>query len=630
MTDNDTAEPVLRRGHQTDKIVPKIVGQADKLQQKYQGQTGTGSSDKKGPPGGFDPTPLPSVPPGYTLRITFHKAENLPFADLKTLSSDPYILAILQTDVPKRHKQDPDVQWRTPTIHRNTNPEWNTEWIVANVPKSGFFLKCRLYDEDPSDHDDRLGNAHIVVHHIDDNWKGMSHERFNLKKRMGSKRAYTLRGAAALVSRRVKMGGHLIVSVENLGRTKAESGGHVYTVGPLAWSRHFSPLIGRLVGIKDTEQGQDGKKTEKYNFQAIQLQLQGPVPADLYHRYVEFRPFIAGMFTAHSLRGRLLNRALHHQHARIYNYDRTTKYGLFQEPCMELTKQFLEFVHYDEGGRIFTYVLTLDAQMRFTETGKEFGVDLLSKHTMHSDVSIYIAFSGEFFIRRIRQAHLHRKDKNVDPASGTHPPAPDPEDTKNGNGIKKNNKRKDNNKEGAQSRTSGGITPSRDPSDYELIIDNDSGTYRPNAQKLPLLREYLSHNFPGLKVVTLDCQADEEKMKKLKNEQRERKKQSGQQVMYLQNLSMSSLSSSDEERLEAGAPDGQRKESTYKHGMHKLMDGGKDQHHDGGSPESGKVDASAERQEVERNGEGGGGGGGGNDEPAVHGSPAGQEPEKQQ
>ncbi|EXJ79120.1 hypothetical protein A1O3_08621 [Capronia epimyces CBS 606.96] len=600
MGDNDSEAPVLRQGHPTDKIAPKLVNQADKLQEKYQAQAGAGSSDKKkGPAGGFDDTPLPHAPPGYTLKITFHKAENLPFADLQTLSSDPYVLAVLHTDLPKRHKQDPELTLRTPTIHRNTNPEWNTEWIVANVPKSGFYLKCRLYDEDPSDHDDRLGNAHVVVHQIDDNWKGLSHQSFKLKKRMGSKRAYTFRGAAALVSKRIKMGGHLIVSVENLGRTQDENGGRAYTLGPLAWSRHFSPMIGRLVGIKDTEQGQDGKKTEKYNFQAVQLQLRGPIPAELYHRYVEFKSFVAGMFTAHSLRGRLLNRALHHQHARIYNYDRTTKYGAFQEPCIDLTKQFLEFVHYDEGGRIFTYVLTLDAQLRFTETGKEFGVDLLSKHTMHSDVSIYIAFSGEFFIRRIRHPQQHKKDKNVDPASGTHPPAPDPEAIKNGN-----NDHDDGDKEEDQSTTQS--RPHGEPSDYELIIDNDSGTYRPNAKTLPLLRQFLSQNFPGLKVVTLDCQADEEKMKKLKDEQREHKKQSGQQITYLQNVSMSSLSSSDEERLEAQAADGQPKEHKYKHEVHKFMGGGKDQHHDFETEEPGHADGNAAENEAKRDGEGGG------------------------
>lgn len=53
-----------------------------------------------------------------------------------------------------------------------------------------------------------------------------------------------------------------------------------------------------------------------------------------------------------------------------------------------MTLQFLDMVHYDTGGRLFTYVITLDGMFRFTETGKEFGIDLLSKHTMHSDVQV--------------------------------------------------------------------------------------------------------------------------------------------------------------------------------------------------------------------------------------------------
>lgn len=604
MADQDTESPTLRREHPTDKLGPKLVDKTEKLQQKHHG---SGNSGKE-PAGGFDSIPVPKAPSGYTVKITFHKAENLPFADLNTLSSDPFIHAVLRTDTPKRHKQDPDLTIRTPTVHRNTNPEWNTEWIVANVPKSGFFLKCRLYDEDPSDHDDRLGNAHITVGHIDDNWEGFSHRKYELKKRMASKRAYTFRGCAALFNRDIKMGGDLIVSVENLGKTNDDCDGRLYTIGPLPWSRHFSPLMGRLTGTKNASQGKDGKETEKYkyvatvgaekvanrcSFQSIQMQLRGPVPADLYHRYVEFKPFVAGMFTSHSLRGRLLNRALHHQHARVYNYDRTTKYGVFQEPTVETTKQFLEFVRYDEGGRIFTYVVTLDAQLRFTETGKEFGIDLLSKHTMHSDVSIYIAFSGEFFIRRIRHAQAHKNDKSVDPEEETHPPAPDPE----AEGEEEEPDKISNSKEDSPTNRH------REPSHYELIIDNDSGTYRPNAKKLTIFRDFLSDNFPGLKVVTLDCQGDEEKMKKLKDEQRERKKKSGKAVMYQQNSSSSSLSSSDAEYLDARA-DGGPTESRYKHEMHKFMDGGSDEHHGDEEPTT-EENGSAEKSDGNEKGEDG-------------------------
>ena len=55
------------------------------------------------------------------------------------------------------------------------------------------------------------------------------------------------------------------------------------------------------------------------SFQANELQLQGPVPNDLYHRYVEFRTFVGGMFEGTGLRGRILNRALHHQVSSLLN-----------------------------------------------------------------------------------------------------------------------------------------------------------------------------------------------------------------------------------------------------------------------------------------------------------------------
>ena len=245
------------------------------------------------------------------------------------------------------------------------------------------------------------------------------------------------------------------------------------------------------------------------------------------------------MFTSHTLKGRILNHALHQQHARIYQYARSTIYGLFPSPSKDLTRLFLELVHYAEGGRIFTYVLTLDAHWRFTETGKEFGIDLLSKHTMHSDVSIYVAYTGEFFVRRIKQHHSTLSKKST--SSSSHSSEPEEQ----------------------QERSS---TPSTtDPSHYELIIDNDSGTYRPSAKCLPALKEFMSANLPGLKINTLDCQADAERLSKWKDEKRERKKKEGQNITYLQgNLSSDSFSSSDEEVLEARAQGGKQKSKVAK------------------------------------------------------------------
>ena len=530
-----SSKPHGHEEHPTDKYATRFVDEAGKLEKKGLNLVHKDDQEHKKPAGGYDGTPVPDAPPGYTIRITFHRAENLPFSDFNTLSTDAYIHATLKTNLQKRHKQDPDLFLRTPTIHRNTNPTWETQWVIAHVPASGFFLKCRLYDEDPADHDDRLGNVHVNVGQITDKWHGFHEQPHELKKRMGSKRAYTFRGVATLFKKGLKMSGSLILSVECLGRSPGESGGRCYTVAPLVWARHNSPLIGRIAGTKDREESKDGKKSvERYNFQAIQMQLRGPVPAEMYHRYVEFKPFVAGMFTDVSFKGRILNRALHHQHARIYNYDTSTIYGIFERPCIEMTKQFLEFVHYDQGGRIYTYVLSLDGLWRFTETGKEFGVDMLSKHTMHSDVSIYIAFSGEFFIRRLKHTH-HENGDGGDITDQIMPPRPDDENENNRGGQ----------------HTHDNI--SKDPAHYELIIDNDSGTYRPNAKLLPLLKEYLAANLPGLRVATLDCQGDAEKMGQLKGQQRDRKKNSGKQITYMQNTSNSSLSSSDEEELDARA-----------------------------------------------------------------------------
>jgi hypothetical protein len=233
------------------------------------------------------------------------------------------------------------------------------------------------------------------------------------------------------------------------------------------------------------------------------------------------------MFAKAGLRGRILNKALHHQHARVYNYSATTEYGVVEPRSEEATLQFLEMAHFDEGGRIFTYVLTLDGLLRFTETGKEFGIDLLSKHTMHSDVNIYISCSGEFFIRR-----LAKPDKSTQaPDQKTHPS----EDLSGGPPNE---------------------PPPRQGKDYELVIDNDSGTYRPKAELLPKLKEFLNANFPGLHVETREC--TDKELDKMKDEQRKMKKKQGQNLDLVQN-SDDDISSSDEEKVDGHIKRGNEK-----------------------------------------------------------------------
>ncbi|OAR01018.1 hypothetical protein LLEC1_07348, partial [Akanthomyces lecanii] len=396
------------------------------------GPSGTSKEDskpaksKRRPRGGFDPTKLPDAPQGYTVRFTFHSASNLAPGDISSAASDPYLHATLKVSGLKRHKEDPDLTHRTRTMRRTLEPEWNEQWTVANVPPTGFTLKCRLYDEDSPDKDDRLGNVTVRIPHLFEGWEGIPPpgRTFEGKKRMMSKRAYLIKTITNLFHSNSHMSPLVQLSIELLGPSEPPHG-QMYTIGPASWVQHFSPMIGRLAGTKvDKDKRDDGEaskgqeqqldqeqtngegsgsskqanKNQRYEFRANEMQLVGPIPPKMYHRFVAFRPVIGSMFMSTGIRGKILNKALHKQHNRIYNFDSSTEYGEI-EPCSEAaTRQFLKLARFDEGGKVFTYVLTLDSLFRFTETGKEFGIDLLSKHTMHSDVETYIAFSGEFLI----------------------------------------------------------------------------------------------------------------------------------------------------------------------------------------------------------------------------------------
>ncbi|KAK8846785.1 hypothetical protein IAR55_005873 [Kwoniella newhampshirensis] len=496
-----------------------------------------GSDNEKQPEGGYDSTRLPpSSSPTYTVRITFHRASNLPVADLSDGSADPFILAQLTTSHKPRHDQDPYLRYRSKTVQKTLEPEWNSSWTVAGIPSSGFKLDARIYDEDPEDHDDRLGKVEYESGKIDDaGFKGVKEQAFKVKKTGADLKAYGMRWICMGFHKDLKLHAELVMSVEVLGKTEEEkdgekeqkgrNSGKAYTVNGFWW-KHYSPMIGRLAGTK----GKDSKGAEKYDFEANEIQLQGPVPDELYHRYVDFKPFVSGMFTGTGLRGRLLHKALHHQHERIYNFNRQTEYGEFPDgPGKEMTLKFLDMVHYDQGGRIFTFVITLDGMFRFTETGKEFGIDLLSKHTMHSDVNIYIAWSGEFLIRRLE----HPDKSPSDPDQHTHPADP----------------------------IAGGppkSAPPKDPAAYEMIIDNDSGTYRPNAKLIPVFKKFLERQFPGMKVTVMNCTDD--KLSKIKEDQKRTKGKEGEGMVVGQGSTSSladgdggSISSSDEDELEERA-----------------------------------------------------------------------------
>jgi len=97
---------------------------------------------------------------------------------------------------------------------------------------------------------------------------------------------------------------------------------------------------------------------------------------------------------------------------------------------------------------IYTYVID-DNTWRFSETGHRFFTDFASKHALLANCSEYVRYAGEFHPR---------------PKYGWN----------------------------------------RCDDEWELVFDNGSGAYAPNADLLVNLKEFLLFNFPGLNVVTYD------------------------------------------------------------------------------------------------------------------------------
>lgn len=106
---------------------------------------------------------------------------------------------------------------------------------------------------------------------------------------------------------------------------------------------------------------------------------------------------------------------------------------------------------------VYTYIISSeDDSLRFSETGAAFFVDFVSKHALHSNCAESVRYSGEFH------------------------PRP----------------------EGGWENFSD-ATPD-DRVKWELVIDNNSGTYSPDKGMLPQVKALLEHNFPGFKIFALD------------------------------------------------------------------------------------------------------------------------------
>lgn len=332
-----------------------------------------------------------------------------------------------------------------------------------------------------------------------------------------------------------------------------------------------------------------------------------------------------------------IHRIMRRQHRRIYHFDDWTKYGVLPDPVgpesrhpsvsgpsalppsssassnatsadasattsgddtmagpnFEMSRRFLDMCYWGDGARIFTYIINRNGMLRFTETGPEIALDLLSKHMMHADVDSYVAYSGEFFVRPYRRGpdpdpaldaqSSAQEEEDVSGMLETVPPshidesihpvldrrristvcvpqAPHGPRTALGRMLMANIERLgpapgSNMPDVTHTLTGPERNASIDPRDYELVIDNESGTYRPAVELLPLLRRFLAANFRGLHVTAVSGM--DPALKAWKDERRAQRRERLEGLIWGRTESdLESIESSDGEGGEKKAPVG--------------------------------------------------------------------------
>jgi len=222
--------------------------------------------------------------------------------------------------------------------------------------------------------------------------------------------------------------------------------------GPIRFSRHSSPAVGHLTNLND----QRLYSTWKMFIKGVPIFF-----GDLtQHWNVKYK-------AAQTIFGRTpaslaVRSSIQVGHRMLYARSTNNGFGLIEKPA-DLFQIFADGVGsksvtaHRVKPAVYTYVIAVeDSSFRFSETGAAFFVDFASKHALHANCSESVRYSGEFHPR---------------PEGGWAKFSDDcPDELVN----------------------------------WELVIDNNSGTYSPDKDVLPILKELLEYNFPGFGIVALD------------------------------------------------------------------------------------------------------------------------------
>ncbi|KAF9062222.1 hypothetical protein BDP27DRAFT_1336913 [Rhodocollybia butyracea] len=258
--------------------------------------------------------------------------------------------------------------------------------------------------------------------------------------------------------------------------------------GPIRYSKHISPTVGRLTNVDDA-----------HLYSTWKMYLIG-VPIyfkDVYqHWNVNYKA--AQTIFGSGPTSLAIRVGIHAGHKMLYARSTSNGFGIIQSAADVLTlfhggsiigseQEYLSIQAAKVDGTaapivpsslahrvkpaVYTYIISAeDDSLRFSETGAAFFVDFASKHALHANCCERVRYSGEFHPRPRSRS---RGDDSWVGWQNFNDSMPD------------------------------------DTVDWEVIIDNNSGTYSPDKAMLPTLKALLEHNFPGIGVQAFDREDEE-------------------------------------------------------------------------------------------------------------------------
>ncbi|CAF4155060.1 unnamed protein product [Adineta steineri] len=214
--------------------------------------------------------------------------------------------------------------------------------------------------------------------------------------------------------------------------------------GPVRFSRHSSLTAGRLTKINDER---------LYSTWEIYLKR-----IDIYFDKHEKQKYNSAYQAAKSIfegpMAHAVQSVIKQAHRVLYAKHTTNEFGLLNSN-KDLWNLLIDTNTYNIKPCVYTYIIE-DYTWRFSETGASFFVDFVSKHALHANCSQTVYYAGEFHPRPI--GGWNQYDPNE----------------------------------------------AFDWNQWELVIDNGSGTYAPDLKLLNKLKDLLIFNFPHLNIITYD------------------------------------------------------------------------------------------------------------------------------